>query len=75
MSTKNFVSNGDMETLMSGIKDAIDGAGGGSEINKVVVASYTRADGNRTIENILWNIFRAPFNALSDDIKIKCKSY
>ena len=30
MSTKNFVSNGDMETLMSGIKDAIDGANSGN---------------------------------------------
>lgn len=29
MSSKNFASYGDMETLMTGIKNAIDDAGGG----------------------------------------------
>ena len=47
MSTKNFVSYGDAESLMSGIKDAIDAGGGG----KVTVASYTNQAG--TIRNAL----------------------
>lgn len=41
MSDKNFVSYGDAETLMSGIKDAIDGAGGGASVRKIIIASVT----------------------------------
>lgn len=40
MSTKNFVSYGDAETLMSGIKDAIDNAGGGGGSGDMQTSVY-----------------------------------
>ena len=40
MSTKNFVSYGDAETLMAGVKSAIDDAGGGT-VKRLTIAKVT----------------------------------
>lgn len=69
MSTKNFASYGDMETLMSGIKDAIDDAGGGGSPTKVTVKEYT--DTTATLSAVLSDLY-TQVNALSDDIRKKC---
>ena len=67
MSTKNFVSNGDMETLMSGIKDAIDGAGGGGTVTKTTVGEYTSG----TFYTIGADLY-SKLSALSNNILSKC---
>ncbi len=69
MSTKNFVSYGDAETLMSGIKSAIDDAGGGGGFEKVVATSIT--NGSTTIGEAFLSIYNA-FSALSDEKKRCC---
>lgn len=70
MSTKNFASYGDMETLMTGIKSAIDGAGGGG-IEKVVVGEYTNSN---TTFNTFGQDLALKLNAITNiDILSKLK--
>ena len=55
MSTKNFVSSGDMETLMSGIKDAIDD--NSASFRKVVIGQVTNT--TLTIAEALNSLYSA----------------
>ena len=72
MSTQNFVSYGDAETLMSGIKSAIDGASGGGGSFETVVASYTAQSG-QNISQCLTELGKLVPNNLTQDIAAKLK--
>ena len=72
MSTKNFVSYGDAESLMSGIKDAIDNAGGGGvNVNRVSVAKITISNTD-TFAIALQQLYSA-LHGLSLDVVYKTK--
>ena len=70
MSTKNFVGYGDAESLMSGIKSAIDDAGGGGgSLEKVVVS--TSAVTNQSVAQAL-QPFLNKFLQLTDEQRRCC---